>query len=107
MVLYKDKIKIKFDRVVRKGSSFVIFLKMNQEILDKVKIDTNKKAKGKKAIDFMEYHERLGHPSEELIIKTAKSRGIKLNKKERLSVWPLRCLIFKRKAINKVTFTPV
>ena len=64
MVLYKDKVKIKFDRVVKKGSSFVMCLKINPDNLDQVNIGTEEKLKKKKAVDFMEYHERLGHPSE-------------------------------------------
>ena len=72
MVLYKDKVKTKFDRVVKKGSSFVMCLKINPNILDQVKIGTEEKAKEKKAVDFMEYDERLGYPSEEMNIATAK-----------------------------------
>ena len=81
MVLYNDKIKIKFDRVVKKGSSFVMCLKINPDNLYQVKIGTEEKLKKKNAVDFMEYHEKLGHQSEELTIATAKSKGIKLKKK--------------------------
>ena len=48
MVLYKNKIKIKYDRVVKKGSSFVMFFKINPDNLDKVNIGTEKKAKEKR-----------------------------------------------------------
>ena len=40
MVLYKDKVKIKFDHVVKKGSSFVMCLKINPCFLDQVNIGT-------------------------------------------------------------------
>ena len=76
MVLYKNKFKIKFDCVVNKGSSFVICLKIIPEILNQVNIGTEEKlVKNKKSINFMEYRERLGHPSEELTIVMAKSQG--------------------------------
>jgi hypothetical protein len=87
LVLYKNNIRIKFDRVVKKGSSFVMYLKINPCFLDQVKIGTEesvekKKAKEKKAVDFIE---SLGHPSEELKIvtskATAKSKCIELNNK--------------------------
>ena len=84
LVLFKNKVKIKFDRVVKKGSSFVMCLNINPCFLDQVKIGTKelvekKKAKEKKAVDFIE---RLVHPSEELKIATANSKGIELKSKE-------------------------
>ena len=61
---------------MKKGSSLVICLKINPDNNDQVNIGTEEKAKEKKSVDFMEYYERLGHPSEELKIVTAKSKGI-------------------------------
>ena len=83
LVLFKNKIKIKLNRVVKKGSRFVMRLKINPCFLGQVKIGTeesveNKNAKENKAVDFIE---RLGHPSEELNIATAKVRGVKLKSK--------------------------
>lgn len=58
LVLFKNKTKIKFDRVVKKSSSFVMCLKNKPDKLNQVKIGTKesvekKKAKDKKAFDFM------------------------------------------------------
>ena len=53
MVLYKNQIKIKFDRVVKKGSSFVMFLKIKPENFIQVKIGTKEKVKNEKSVDFM------------------------------------------------------
>lgn len=36
LVIFKNKIKIKFERVVKKGSSFVMCLKINPCFLDQV-----------------------------------------------------------------------
>ena len=62
--------------------------------------------KNKKAVDFMEYNERLGHPSEELTITKVKSKGIRLKKKGGAKC--LACVMAKakREAIKKVTFAP-
>ena len=104
MVLYKNKTRIKFDRVVKKGLSFMMCLKIIPDKLDQVNIGTEE-AKEKKAVDFMEYHERLGDPSEELTIATAKVKGIKL-KKKRAKCLACAMAKAKRKAIKKVTFAP-
>ena len=42
-------------------------------------------------MDFMEYHKRLGHPSEELTVAMAKSKGVKLKKKRAKC---LACVMF-------------
>ena len=103
--MFKDKLKIKFDRIVKKGSSFVMCLKIIPDISEKVNLGSEVKRvqKDDKAIRFLEYHAKLGHPSEELTTATAKRRGVRLKKKGSKC---LACAMAKarRKAIKKVTF---
>ena len=124
VVLFKDKVTIKFDRIVKKGSSFIMCLKVLPKKSEKANISGEKKVeevksgttteaikKSKEANELLtskkasysEYHGKLGHPSHELTTATAKKKGIRLGRQK---VKFLACMLSKakRKSIKKVTF---
>ena len=83
MVLFKDKLTIKFYRIVKKGSSFIMCLKILPNKSERVNIteETNVESVGKNAISdietkskktneillqavlYLECHGKLGHSS--------------------------------------------
>ena len=75
--LIKGKNKVKFDYVFDKGSSFQMCAHIvpNQEYCESNKEEA---MNSKIIMDEEELHEKIGHPSTELTLSTAKNKEIKL-----------------------------
>jgi hypothetical protein len=123
VVLFKDKTTIKFDRIVKKGSSYIMCLNVLPNKLEKANVSGEKKVKKVKSdtttevktpkqanelltlkkASYSEYHGKLGHPSHELTVSTAKKKGIQLGRQK---VRCLACMLSKakRKSIKNVNF---